>query len=229
MLRPYSYTENRFKVDFGNIQYFTSPQADWLESDEGAPGYIKNKPEIIAGTNIEVTKEDNKIIISATDGEPERPNPPLVYTIIDYIIDNKISCWAGEEGNIQERVFLSFNKEGSYYEDQGLYYTYENNEYTSAGYQVTIYPASEEDIAQYILILNNAQIKNTYQYAEMFGNYLEMGNDGTYWYADGEITKNVNGKDYIYTIYRYNKELIGAPVESQEYWRLELEVTPWQE
>ena len=56
-----------------------------------------------------------------------------------------------------------------------------------------------------------------------------MGFDGTYWYEDGEVEQEINGQIYTFVKYTYNKELIGAPIESDEYWRFELEVNEWQE
>lgn len=52
-----------------SIYRLSDAQPDWAETDPSQPDYIKNKLEFIAGDNITIRVEDNKIIISAQGGE----------------------------------------------------------------------------------------------------------------------------------------------------------------
>lgn len=52
-----------------SIYRLSDAQPDWAENDPSQPDYIKNKLEFIAGDNITIRVEDNKVIISAQGGE----------------------------------------------------------------------------------------------------------------------------------------------------------------
>ena len=233
MLRPYSYTQHQFKVNFGNIQYLTSSQADWLQEDENAADFIKNKPSLVAGDNIVITRNGNVITISATGTvTPDEPEPPVSdkYTNLDYIIDNQIPFFVGVDGEFEEYDFTVLDRDKSEYTQSGLYVGKNtDNLVISGGYQIPFSMAESEETEQSFLIPKGMKIITAYQYSEAFERYLEMGFDGTYWYEDGEVEQEVNGQTYTYTKYTYNKDLIGAPIESSEYWRFEMEVIEWLE
>lgn len=52
-----------------SIYRLSDAQPDWAETDPSQPDYIKNKLEFIAGDNITIRVEDNKVIISAQGGD----------------------------------------------------------------------------------------------------------------------------------------------------------------
>lgn len=59
--------EERYRMH--SIYRLSDAQPDWAETDPSQPDYIKNKLEFIAGDNITIRVEDNKVIISAQGGE----------------------------------------------------------------------------------------------------------------------------------------------------------------
>lgn len=213
---------------------------DWAEKDPTQPDYIKNKPELVAGKNVRLTKSGNKIIISVVNNsddpdipdipdvpdEPDTPDIPDVPSeegsVIEKIIEEQISVYV--ENNGQEKLvpFAILQKETSY-NDEGFYVFVSNETVTNAGYQVT-FDSAETDIAQAIFILKEAVITNSYQYVPNLGQWFEKGFDGTYWIADGEVTKNVNDEEKVYIKYKFNSELWGDPIKTTEYWRFEMEV-----
>lgn len=212
---------------------------DWAQDDPSQPDYIKNKPRLVAGENIMLTKTGNTIIISAGEVEPpDVPEEPDIPDVPDVPDDPDIP---GEEdtavgkimaqnipvyiyhGEVEEEVEYRLLSSATRYDTEGFYVATEGSTVKQAGYQV-IFEPSESGEAQYVLILKDANIINTYQYQETLGQWSAMGVDGTYWLADGEVTKVVNGVEYTYVKYVYNMELWGDPIMTTEYWRFELEV-----
>lgn len=227
-MRPRACSQHEFKVNFGNLQYFSSPQADWNQENENAIDFIKNKPKLVAGENIVLDKENNTITISAMKNPDDPENPgevvPMVPTNIDLIINNKLPIFFGENDFIEQIPFTVQNKSEMAYTDQGLYREAFGSATSSAGYSIIISPAMEADSKQSIFLWEDLNIVNSYQYSEILATYLEMGFDGTYWYEDGTIDLEINDQVFTFKRYSYNKDLIGAPIESTEYWRFELEV-----
>lgn len=229
MRRPYTYTNQVFKVNFGNILYFSSPQADWSQEDENAPNYIKNKPNLVAGDNITLTKEGNDIIISATGTivNPDNPDNPDIPdqedTVIEEIIKNEIPMYFGFEGEGEEAVeFKLLDGTTAAYTDNG-FYTITQNSKTSAGYQFT-FKGTFNEAPQVVLFPQIVKIASSYQYQPVMNQWLYTDFDGTYWVESGEVTKVINGEELIYIKYVYNSELWGDPIVVDEYWRFEVEV-----
>lgn len=212
---------------------------DWSQDDPSQPDYIKNKPELVAGENIALTKIGNKVIISATGEYPDTPDEPDIPdepdtpdtpdtpddpvvpsgTPIETIIENSLPVYVTIDGVTEEKEFVLLNN-GSSYAEEGLYVSSDG---TAAMYQVVFEPSAKE-LPQSICILKDANIINTYQYQVGLGQWYPMGVDGTYWLVGGEVTKTVNGQEFIYTEYVYNAELWGEPIMTTEYWRFEVEV-----
>lgn len=59
--------EERYRMH--SIYRLSDAQPDWSETDPSQPDYIKNKLELIAGDNITIRTENNKVIISAQGGD----------------------------------------------------------------------------------------------------------------------------------------------------------------
>lgn len=250
MRKPVTFNENYIgSVKQMSIYRVSDAPPDWAQDDPSQPDYIKNKPELVAGENVVLTKIGNKIIISAVEvpdnpdipdvpdepdvpdvpdvpDEPEEPDIPDIPseegTVIDTILDKQIPVYVENDGQEVQGAFNVLD-ETSLYTDQGLYVFTTNGKITAAGYQVT-FEGSEQEVAQSILILKDAKIISAYQYQIALGQWIPMGMDGTYWIAGEEVTKTINGEEFEYIRYTYNSDLWGEPIMAQEYWRFEMEV-----
>lgn len=205
---------------------------DWAEEDPSQPDYIKNKPVLVAGKNVVLTQNGNEIIISVngaiTPDEPETPDVPDIPdipsedgTIIDKIVSNEISVYLSHDG-VEELVPFKVLGGSSNHTEEGFYVVSNEETIENAGYQVT-FRASNSDEPQYILIPKEIVIINSYQYVPNLGQWFQKGFDETYWVANGEVTKTINGEEIIYTKYVFNSELWGDPIRTTEYWRFEME------
>lgn len=241
-----SFNENYIgSVKQMSIYRVSDAPPNWAQDDPSQPDYIKNKPELVAGENIVLTKRGNKVIISAveegtdpdipdipdvpdTPDEPDIPDIPSEEgTVVDIIIEGKIPVYIENDGKEDEQEFVILENPTSY-KEEGFYVFIDNGEITNAGYQV-IFEESKDEIAQSILIPKGAKIINTYQYQPSLGQWTSMGTDETYWVAREMIIKTVNGEEIEYIRYTYNSELWGEPIMTEEYWRFEMEVQEWQD
>ena len=235
MRRTHTYTDQVFQVNFGNILYFSAPQADWKQENENAPDFIKNKPVFIAGDNITLQEEDNKIIISA-DGSavpdkpdvPDVPDEPVIPDtpeggVVDVIIKNRIPMFFGyTDGTNAPVEFQVLDNETSHTEN-GFYIITEKEKILQAGYQIVFEP-SPNGLDQVIYFPKDIKIINAYQYQPVIGQWLTIGFDDGYWIENGEETKIMDDKEITYVKYHYNSELMGDPIMIEEYWRFEMEV-----
>lgn len=227
MRSPYTYTTQKFKVNFGNILYFSSPQADWNQEDETAADYIKNKPTLVAGDNILLEKEGNNVIISATGtitpdvpDEPDIPDEPG--NIIEEIIKKAQPVYVGNNGSFEEIPFTVLDGTTANYTDIGFYVIQDLTK-QEAGYQLT-YLGSATGESQVLLVPTETPIINSYQYQPILNQWLMMGFDETYWIYTGTENVTINGEEFVYNKYEYNSELWGDPIMVTEYWRFEVEV-----
>lgn len=245
MRRTHTYTDQVFKVNFGNILYFSAPQADWKQENESAPDYIKNKPVFVAGDNITLQEEDNKIIISA-DGsvipdepdtpdtpdepdvpdEPVEPDEPVIpeNTVVENIVKNEIPMYFGYIDESDEAVaFQTLDGKTAAHTENGFYIIADEGQISQAGYQIVFEP-SPNGLDQIIYFPKEVKIINAYQYQPALNQWLTIGFDGTYWVEIGEENKIVGDSEMTYIKYRYNSELMGDPIVIEEYWRFEMEV-----
>lgn len=245
MRNPYTYTTQKFKVNFGNILYFSSPQADWNQEDETAADYIKNKPNLIAGDNILLEKEGNDIIISTIGtvvpdepdnpdnpdipDEPDTPETPDTPDVpdtfeekVEVITQKALPFYTGLGESYEEVSFSVLDGTTANYTDIGFYVIKEPTK-QEAGYQLT-YPGSTTDETQFLMIPEETPVINSYQYQPALNQWLAMGFDETYWIYTGQEKVIINGEEVVYNKYVYNSELWGDPILITEYWRFEVEV-----
>lgn len=233
MRRPYTYTQQKFKVNFGNILYLSAPQADWNQEDENGPGYIRNKPNLIAGENIVLTKEGNDITISTlgtvvpdepdTPDVPDVPTPPAdPSTPVELIMAKQLPIFVGLEDDVKP-IYELLDGQSVDYSEQGFYVVTSEEQIKKAGYQVTFF-GNLDGIAQVFLVPKVAKISCGYQYAEMFNTWGLVDFNGGHWLWDGEVTKTINNEEIVYNKYVYNIDLWGDAITSTEYWRFEIEV-----
>ena len=238
MRRPYSYTEQKFKVNFGDILYLASTQADWNEGDENAPGYIRNKPELVAGNNITLERDDNKITISATGtvvpdepdvpdvpDVPDEPDVPVVPEegVVANIINKQLPIFTGYGDDLEPHDFVVLDEATASYIEGGFYVKKQGENIVTAGYQVTFYESESGD-SQIFSMPKDAVIINAYQYQPTLGQWLAMGFDETYWIYNKDTVQLIGDEEVEYTSYIYNSELWGDPIMTTEYWRFEVEV-----
>ena len=207
---------------------------DWAEEDPTQPDYIKNKPKLVAGNNIVLSKRGNTIVISAKNGavNPDEPDIPDIPdepdipseegTLVHTIISNEVPVYLIHDG-IEEEVQFKLLTGTTEHTEEGFYVVSNNDTIEKAGYQVTFH-ASEAGESQEILILKEVNIIESYQYIPNLGQWSAKGFDGTYWVANGEVTKTINNEEMTYTRYVFNSELWGDPIRATEYWRFEMEV-----
>jgi hypothetical protein len=115
MKKSIIFDEPQGRVKMMSIYRASDAPPDWLQEDPNHPGYIHNKPEFVAGDNIEITQEGCSIIISAKgivipDG-PDQPDVPDVPdepseegSIVEQIIVNKIPAFLGV-GEVQPKEY----------------------------------------------------------------------------------------------------------------------------
>lgn len=225
MRTPYTYSQQKFKVNFGNILYFSSPQADWNQEDESALNYIRNKPVLVAGPNISLKKEGNNVIISATGNyEPDSPDTPDVPPEggIEEIIEKALPIYISLNGESAEIEFKMLDVNTASHEENG-FYIIDTATGKQIGYQLVLEP-SIDGKSHTLFVPKSTPVINSYQYQPIIGEWLMMGFDETYWIYTGTEVHNVNGQEIEYNTYTYNSELWGDPIVVTEYWRFEVEV-----
>jgi hypothetical protein len=177
MKKSIIFDELQGRVKMMSIYRASDAPPDWLQEDPNHPGYIHNKPEFVAGDNIEITQEGRSIIISAKGtvfpDEPDQPDVPDVPvtpdepseegSIIERIIINKIPAFLGV-GEVKLKEYQLLDGKTAEYTDEGFYVAMEDGIVKTAGYQLTLEGTEDEDVGHTMLILSDAKIVNAYQY-----------------------------------------------------------------
>lgn len=193
----------------------------WLKGDIEPFGDVVTSigfDGIAAGTSLKgKTVKDVLIMLLGIKEAPD--------STVDYITENQIPVYSGlENSESTEVVYKQLDTVTANYTDQGFYTTTNaDGEITNAGYQLVM-DGNTDSIAQTLAICAEAKIVTAYQYEPVLSQWIDMGFDGTYWIETGKTTKNIDGKEVVYTTYAYNVELMGDAITATEYWRFEVEV-----
>lgn len=175
-----------------------------------------------------MTKDGNNIIISVKGtiidpDEPEGPDTPPSpdETIIEIIINNKLTIFTGDEFSVEGIPFKVLDGNTAPYTAEGFYVI--EGETKQAGYQV-VFEKTPSGGPQVFMVPKDAVIINAWQYQPILNQWLSMGFDETYWIYTEDVIQTINGEEVVYSKYIYNSELWGDPITATEYWRFEVEV-----
>ena len=167
-------------------------------------------------SNISVLELFSKILKAQTSDIPSIDNSD-----INYIIDNKIPCFAGLSENVLQVPFILITDSQNM--NQG-FYILSDNDSIHTGYQIQI-PAGSDEAFPRVLIPQSVSIKDIWQFDNGLTNsWQKIANDGTTFKKNGSQIQQIGDLSITYDVYSWNVEVQGGSIYMPSSWRFELNI-----